>query len=141
MARFRQDALAAGRHNHPNIVGVLDAGAPDELPYIVMELIDGGSLAGWVELALLRSTLNRRIGRTGLPFSSALKLWSAAVAGTAAAWLVKLAIAPQQPMVAAVSILIPYGLVYYGITYGWKIPEARGFVGRMTRAVGRSISG
>jgi putative peptidoglycan lipid II flippase len=107
----------------------------------VAGLTVASSLAGWVELALLRSTLNRRIGRTGLPFSSALKLWSAAVAGTAAAWLVKLAIAPQQPMVAAVSILIPYGLVYYGITYGWKIPEARGFVGRMTRAVGRSISG
>jgi putative peptidoglycan lipid II flippase len=89
------------------------------------------SLAGWVELALLRGTLNRRIGRTELGSSFVAKLWTAAVAAAAVAWGVKLAIAPQYPILAAVAILVPYGLIYFAITYGWGTPEAQAIVGRV----------
>jgi serine/threonine-protein kinase len=43
-ARFRQEAQAGGRLNHPNIVGVYDYGETAELAYIVMEFIEGRSL-------------------------------------------------------------------------------------------------
>ncbi|MCW3473888.1 serine/threonine-protein kinase [Limobrevibacterium gyesilva] len=46
LARFKREAQAAGRLNHPNIVGVFDYGETAELAYIVMEFIDGQSLKG-----------------------------------------------------------------------------------------------
>jgi serine/threonine-protein kinase len=40
--RFYQEASAAGRLNHPNIVAVYDVKEVDGTPYIVMEYVDGG---------------------------------------------------------------------------------------------------
>ena len=44
MGRFRREAQAAGRLSHPNIVPVFDYGETDEIAYIVMEHVGGGSL-------------------------------------------------------------------------------------------------
>ncbi len=41
---FLIEARAAGRLNHPNIVGVYDAGVENGRPYIVMEYVDGLTL-------------------------------------------------------------------------------------------------
>src|SRR5262249_21954078 len=43
--RFHQEATAAGRLNHPNIVTIHDVVAIDDRPYIVMELLAGRTLA------------------------------------------------------------------------------------------------
>ncbi|MBR0667897.1 protein kinase [Roseomonas hellenica] len=43
-ARFRREAQAAGRLSHANIVGVYDYGENAETAWIVMELVEGGSL-------------------------------------------------------------------------------------------------
>ncbi len=45
VARFRQEAQAAGSLSHPNIVSVFDFGSDDDGPYIVMELVDGEDVA------------------------------------------------------------------------------------------------
>ncbi len=42
--RFQQEAQAAGRLHHPNIVAVFDYGETPTHAYIVMELLPGGSL-------------------------------------------------------------------------------------------------
>ena len=44
IARFRRGAKAAGGLNHPNIVAVFDYGEDAERAWIVMELVEGGSL-------------------------------------------------------------------------------------------------
>jgi serine/threonine-protein kinase len=48
VARFRREAQAAARLNHPNIVGVYDAGAEGETQYIVMEYVEGRTLASFL---------------------------------------------------------------------------------------------
>jgi hypothetical protein len=45
LARFHQEARAAARLQHPNIVSVHDVGEGSEGPYLVMDLIEGESLA------------------------------------------------------------------------------------------------
>jgi serine/threonine-protein kinase len=44
MARFRNEARAAGRLHHPNIVSVYEFGEDALLSYIVMEYVDGAGL-------------------------------------------------------------------------------------------------
>jgi serine/threonine-protein kinase len=43
--RFQLEADALRRLHHPNIVGLLDYGADDNVTYIAMEIVDGESLA------------------------------------------------------------------------------------------------
>jgi tRNA A-37 threonylcarbamoyl transferase component Bud32 len=43
--RFRREARAAARLNHPNIVAVFDSGSDADQPYLVMEYVPGQSLA------------------------------------------------------------------------------------------------
>jgi tetratricopeptide (TPR) repeat protein len=42
--RLLREAQAIAKLSHPNIVSVFDAGVEDQIPYIVMELIEGASL-------------------------------------------------------------------------------------------------
>ncbi|MHA5049701.1 protein kinase domain-containing protein [Streptomyces sp. SD15] len=44
-SRFRLEAQTAGRLNHPNVVGVLDFGQHENRLFLVMELVEGPSLA------------------------------------------------------------------------------------------------
>ncbi|MGI8427283.1 MAG: serine/threonine-protein kinase [Actinomycetota bacterium] len=43
--RFEAEALASGRLNHPNVVSVYDAGEHEGIPFLVMELLSGRTLA------------------------------------------------------------------------------------------------
>ena len=99
----------------------------------VAGLTIASGLAGWVEFFLLRRTLNRRIGRTGLTFSYISKLWFAAFLSAIIAWGIKILVGRRHPLLLAALILVPYGLLYFAITTLFKLPEARSVVGRFTR--------
>lgn len=94
-------------------------------------LTASAGIAGWMEMLLLRATLNRRIGRTGLSAEYSAKLWTAAAAGAAVAWAVKIALPRVHPIVGAVAILGPYGLVFFAMTFALRIPEATSSLRRL----------
>jgi serine/threonine protein kinase len=49
IARFEAEATALAQVPHPNIVGVIDRGVWQAQRYIVMELVEGRTLAAWIE--------------------------------------------------------------------------------------------
>jgi putative peptidoglycan lipid II flippase len=111
-------------------------------------LTASAGVSGWIEFVLLRRTLNARIGRTGLPGSFVIKLWSAALACAAVAWGVKLGLnafsadfSTRHPIIGAALILGIYGVLYFIITSLAGLPEARTVVGRLTRFVNRRAPG
>jgi hypothetical protein len=61
LARFRGEAEAVARLNHPNIVQIHDVGESGGLPYFSLEFVEGGSL-------------DRKLNGTPLPADEAAKL-------------------------------------------------------------------
>src|SRR5580704_6798951 len=55
LRRFEQEARAAAALNHPNILAVYQLGTHDGAPYLVSELLEGG-------------TLREKLSRGSLPF-------------------------------------------------------------------------
>ena len=104
----------------------------------VAGLTASAGIAGWVEFALLRRTLNRRIGQTGLALGYTARLWIAAIAAAAAGWGVRIAIGHRNPILAAALILPPYGAVYFGLAAALQIEEARTLLGRLRAIIPRS---
>ena len=99
-------------------------------------LTTAASVGGWVELLLLRRSLNQRIGRTGLPIALGVQLWSAALAAAAVAWGIKLLLPDVHPILRACVILGPFGVVYLGLTFALGVTEARGVFGRLKQQTG-----
>jgi putative peptidoglycan lipid II flippase len=104
----------------------------------VAGLTASAGIAGWVEFTLLRRTLNRRIGDTGLPASLVARLWASAAIGAAAGWAVKLpldhvAIAHHRAQIVAVPILGVYGLTYFAATYVLGVEECVRTLQRLSR--------
>jgi putative peptidoglycan lipid II flippase len=102
----------------------------------VAGLTASAGFAGWVEFLLLRGGMNRKIGHGDFPTSFFLRLWLAAVIAAAVAWAVKLTLHPQQPQVAALLILVPYGAVYLGCTMLLGVEQAGALVRRVLRRNG-----
>src|SRR5262245_52690396 len=49
LKRCAQEARAAGALNHPNVLAIFDTGAHEGAPYIVSELLEGGTLRARLE--------------------------------------------------------------------------------------------
>lgn len=104
----------------------------------VVGLTGSASIAAWIEFVLLRRSLNRRIGRTGLPIGYLAKLWCGAIAGAGVGWLCKTLVGPLHPVPLAILVLNSFGLTYFAITSLLGISEARLLVGRVLRILGLS---
>ena len=72
LRRFEQEARTAGALNHPNIVAIYDVGTHNGSPYLVSELLDGG-------------TLRERLGGGALPQRKAIDYAQQIARGLAAA--------------------------------------------------------
>jgi putative peptidoglycan lipid II flippase len=85
-------------------------------------LTASAGVSGWVEFALLRRSINRRIGWTGVPVTRGARLWGAALIGAAAAWGVRVALPPVGPLLRGAIVLPIFGVVYLGLTAAGGVP-------------------
>jgi putative peptidoglycan lipid II flippase len=88
-------------------------------------------MAGWIEFHLLRRGLLSRLGSTRLPAAFMARLWGSALAAAAAAWVVKLALEGQHPLVVALFSLGMYGAAYFAIAAALGVPHAWRILGRV----------
>jgi putative peptidoglycan lipid II flippase len=65
-----------------------------------------------------------------------VKLWLASASGAAMAWGIKVVLRTTNPLIAAISILVPYGLIFFAVAFALRIPEASRTLGRLTRRSG-----
>lgn len=133
--------------------GVL--GVPREVGLVGITATTG--LAAWVEYALLRRALGRRIGATGLPRRTAVRLWTSATLAGVAGLSVKVVLTAWRgpmpglaeqwgggflppprlhPAVAAVPILAVFGAVYLVLALGTAPGGPRAALARVRRRMG-----
>lgn len=89
-------------------------------------LTASSGLVGWLEFALLRASLNRRIGRTGLGAGYSVRLWAAALTAAALALGVKFVLPPLGPLIRGAAVLPVFGVAYLAAAFVMRVP-APGF--------------
>jgi len=99
----------------------------------VAGLTASAGIAGWIEFALLRRSLNRRIGRTGLSTSYVIKLWIAALLAADVGWTFKLLLGDLHPIPLAAVVLGGYGVAYFGVTLALELSESRAVINKAFR--------
>ncbi len=104
-----------------------------EAKWGVVGLTGSASIAAWIEFLLLRRSLNRRIGKTGLSLATLLKVFVAALISAGIGWGLKLSVGSLHPVPLAAIVLGSYGVTYFGLTYIFAIPESRAVVAHILR--------
>lgn len=94
----------------------------------VAGLTVSAGIASWIELILLRRSLNRRIGRSGLAAGYLLKICTAAFAAAAIGWGLHAWFGHHTPVLTAIVVLLPYGVAYFTIARLLGLSEARMFM-------------
>ncbi len=101
----------------------------------VAGLTISAGMSSWIEFTLLRRTLNRRIGATGLTPAYLAKGWGAALVAAAIGRGILMAVGHRNPILLAIVVLGPYGLAYFGVAAALGMSEVRSLlalVGRVT---------
>jgi putative peptidoglycan lipid II flippase len=91
----------------------------------VAGLTASAGIAGWIEYLLLRNSLNKRIGHTGVRAIYLFKLWSAAAVAAVVGFGLKMILPHMHAIPLAVLVLGTYGVLYFLIGAALAIPEAR----------------
>jgi putative peptidoglycan lipid II flippase len=103
----------------------------------VAGLTISAGVASWIEFVLLRRALNRRIGQTGLPVLHMAKLWLAAIVAAGVAWAIHHFGGHHAPVILAGIVLVPYGVIYFGVAHVLRVDEAGAMFGRALGIVRR----
>jgi putative peptidoglycan lipid II flippase len=96
-------------------------------------------LAGWIEFALLRRALQKRVGAILFPMGFQIRLWTAAiVAGVPAAFLAffirpRITALPLPNITLALIVSSIFGLIYLSVATLLGVPEVKGLMARLRR--------
>jgi putative peptidoglycan lipid II flippase len=89
-------------------------------------------IAGWLEFALLRRGMHRRIGAVPAGGSRLVRLWLVAILAAAIGYGIKRVLPFHRPLLIGPCVLIPYAAIYLGITQ-WMGIASMGTVNRLLR--------
>jgi putative peptidoglycan lipid II flippase len=92
-------------------------------------LTASAGMAAWLEFSLLRTTLNRRIGKTGITLPYMAKLWSIAIAAAALSFAVKSWTSGMSPLISGIIVLLVFGSAYFCGAIALRIPDAMQLLG------------
>lgn len=99
----------------------------------VAGLTISAGVSSWIEFALLRRTLNRRIGATGLRPAYLVKAWIAALVAAGVGRALLLAVGHRNPILIAIVVLGPYGIGYFALASVLGLSEVRSLLGMFSR--------
>ncbi len=105
-------------------------------------LTASAGVAGWVEFALLRHGIAKRVGKADLPAGLLARLWAAAIGAGAAGMAVRILLAglPATRLAAvakAAAVFGCFGAVYLLLALALDVPEASAAVQRARRMLRR----
>jgi len=110
-----------------------------EAKWGVAGLTASAGIAGWIEYLLLRHFLNARIGSTGVAAIYLVKLWTAAAIAAVIGFGLKRILPPMHAIPLAVLVLGTYGVLYFAIGAGFRVPEARRILSNIVRMPSRLL--
>jgi len=97
-------------------------------------LTSTAGVAGWIEFYLLRRSLNKRIGATGLEVSFQWKLWGTALLSAAIAFGLKLILNDFSHVIARAALVLGvYGILYFALGALFKVPPAQEILAKLRR--------
>jgi putative peptidoglycan lipid II flippase len=102
----------------------------------VVGLTASAGVAAWVEFVMLRLSLNRRLGWTGIERSYLARLWTMALAASAVGIAVKFSL-HGSPRLVALAVIAVYGVSYLGLAYLTHEPELDRLAGYLKRRLRR----
>jgi putative peptidoglycan lipid II flippase len=114
----------------PKLLGI-------DAKYGAAGLTASAGVAGWIEFALLRRGIGRRIGECHLPKGLLPRLWGSAALATALALGVKYVLPHVHPVLRAAVVLGVFGIAYLGATSALGVAEASQMTRRLRRLIGR----
>jgi putative peptidoglycan lipid II flippase len=103
----------------------------------VAGLTISAGVSSWIEFTLLRRTMNRRIGATGLPLAYLAKGWCAALVAAGIGRGLLLAVGHRNPVLVAIVVLGPYGVAYFTGAAALGLSEVRSLLALLTRLSSR----
>ena len=107
----------------------------------VAGLTVSAGVAGWLEFAMLRSSLNRRIGTTGLNRAFLMQLWSMALAASAAGFVIKMMLVGAGPRLMALAVIPVFAGVYFGLAWVLGLPELTRVLNRVRASLAPLMGG
>ncbi len=102
----------------------------------VVGLTASAGVAAWVEFVMLRLSLNRRLGWTGIERRYLARLWAMALAAAAVGITVKFSLR-GSPRLNALAVIVAYGVSYLGLAYLTHEPELDRLAGYLKRRLRR----
>jgi putative peptidoglycan lipid II flippase len=108
------------------------------LPLGPVGLALGAALGAWLEWALLRGGLGRRIGAVGAGAGPLTRMFGAALLAAAAGYGVRILSAELHPVFVAALVVAVFGAVYFALARLFGLEEARVVLDSIRRRVRRT---